>query len=43
MIDLYVLHPFNFMIGFAWHREECQVELFLGLFAVTYCWDDGLC
>lgn len=37
MITGYVLNPFTFMIGFAWHRDEGRLEIFLGLFAVSIC------
>lgn len=40
MLTGYVLHPFNFMIGFAWHREDQAVEVFIGLFAIRYEWGE---
>lgn len=36
MITYYVLHPFNFMLGFAWHKEDSAFEIFFGLFAIRY-------
>ncbi|HML33840.1 hypothetical protein [Sporomusa sphaeroides] len=38
MFSMYVLDPFNFMLGFAWHREQEAIEVFIGLFAVRYEW-----
>lgn len=39
MFSVYILHPFNFMIGFAWHREEQAIEVFICLFAIRYSWE----
>mgnify|MGYP001451873692 CR=1 FL=1 len=37
MVTVYVLHPFNFMIGFAWHNEVQAIEIFVGIFAINIC------
>jgi len=40
VLTCYALHPFNFMLGFAWHKDEQEIEVFIGLFAITYCWSE---
>ena len=40
VLTVYALRPFNFMLGFAWHKDEQEFDLFIGLFAINYCWSE---
>lgn len=31
VITFYALRPFNFMMGFAWHEDEQELDLFIVL------------
>ena len=41
-INVYVMNPFTFMIGCAWHKDAKMIELFLGLFAFSVSYGEEM-